>query len=59
MQDGNYNVSFKLMSIHRVAVLVHSAKSYCYKSSRLLGFHQLKIIHLDLMGYKIVEVCNK
>ena len=40
----------------RVAILCLTERSYTCNSRRLLGLEQLRWRHLEIMGYKVVEV---
>lgn len=42
----------------RVAVLLQPESAFCVDSKQLKGFELIKKRHLEIMGYKIVEVSN-
>ncbi|GAB1606754.1 FAST kinase domain-containing protein 3, mitochondrial-like [Argonauta hians] len=44
-------------NIHsRVAIIVHEPEHYCINTNILLGMQAMKVRHLKLLGYKVVEV---
>ena len=40
----------------KLAVIVHHPKDYTSGERRLKGFHKLKRRHLEILGYRVIEI---
>lgn len=43
----------------KLAIQVSSRNHYCYQSKQLLGLHAMKRRHLELAGYRVVELSHQ
>ena len=45
-----------LILFSRVAILIHTEENFCYNSKILDGQSQMRVRHLEILQYKVIQV---